>query len=520
MSDAAKPSAMSSAGLRRGHLSLPDVIAQSVSIIAPGMSGAFLTYLAATKAGGATPLAFLLAGLGALCIGTVVSEFGKSMSSAGSLYTYVTAGWSKTMGFLVGWLYSIALIILGAAVLAGFGFFGSLLTQSLTDSETFVSWQWFMLAGLIFVAAMSLFDVKISTRAQLAFTAVSVLIMVIAALWVIKNGSPAVSVLDGTTPVAQAGKSIDFGAFWPSAAGVPWSGILFGLAFGILSFTGFEGGAVLAEETADPKRNIPKAVIGSVLVGGVFYLLITYATSIGFGVRQAAVDWPTSAAGLVAVASPISKTLANLVLFAVAVSALFCTLGVLTASSRIIFAMGREGVLPKALGRTHPTWRTPFTAIIVTLIEWVVLIYGLLLITGNATEVALGGGATDGAANLPAAARGGLYVFGYWATLATPAIMLAYLLLGIAGFRKGQSDGNSKMRTAGILAAITGALAVFGSLYYSFKEAAPGAGILTAIKIVPWITVVFVVLGLIIATFIKSSKPAAWADMGAVFDEG
>ena len=84
--------------------------------------------------------------------------------------------------------------------------------------------------------------------------------------------------------------------------------------------------------------------------------------------------------------------------------------------------------------------------------------------------------------------------------------MLTYLLLGIAGFRKGQKDGNTKLTVAGVLAAITGALAVFGSLYDSFKEAAPGAGILTAIKLVPWITVVFVVLGL--------------ADMGAVFDEG
>jgi amino acid transporter len=490
---------------------LPDVIAQSVSIIAPGMSGGFLTYLAATKAGGATPLAYALAAIGALFIGGVVSEFGKSMSSAGSLYTYTSAGWSKTAGFVVGWMYSLALILLGAAVLAGFGFFMTQFVQSLTDSTSQVPWQWFFFAGLVFVAAMSLFDVRISTRAQLGFTAISVAIMVIAALWVIGRGTPAVSVLDGKTAVAQVGKSIDLGAFWPSAAGIPWSGVLLGFAFGILSFTGFEGGAVLAEETDNPKHNIPRAVIGSVVVAGLFYLIITYATSIGFGVRQAAVDWPTSAVGLVAVASPISKGLGTLVLFAVAVSALLCALGVLTASSRFLFAMGREGVLPRTLGKTHARFRTPWIAIIGTLVVWVVLTFGLIAMTSLGTQSAL-------AVGVPSESRGGLYVFAYLATLATPAVMLAYLLLGVAGFRKGATDSNGRLQITGVLAALTGALAVFGSLYYSFKEPAPGAGVLGVIAWIPWINLGLLALGIVVAVYLRSNKQEAWNDMGAVFE--
>ena len=159
--------------LRRGHLSLPDVIAQSVSVIAPAMSGGFLTYLAATKAGGATPLAYVLASIGALFLGGVVSEFLRSMSSAGSLYTYVANGWGKTAGFVLGWLYSIALLILGAAVLAGFGFFTSLFIQAVTESETFFPWWIFFLIGLVFVAVMSMFNIRISTRAQLVLAALT-----------------------------------------------------------------------------------------------------------------------------------------------------------------------------------------------------------------------------------------------------------------------------------------------------------------------------------------------------------
>ena len=491
--------------LRRGHLSLSDVIAQSVSVIAPAMSGGFLTYLAATKAGGATPLAYVFAAIGALFLGRVVSEFSKSMSSAGSLYTYVANGWNNTAGFVLGWVYSIALTILGAAVLAGFGFFMSSFIQAVTESETFIPWWIFFVLSLVFVAVMSLFDIRISTRAQLVLAGLSVVVMVIAALIAIKNGGP-------------NKKSIDLAAFWPSSAGVQWSGIGLGLAFGLLSFTGFEAGAVLAEETSDPKRNIPKAIVGSVLVSAVFYILVTYATSIGFGVKEAAAAWPTSASGLAAVMTP-GSLISKLVLLAVAVSSLICGLGISTVTSRFLFAMGRENVLPAALGKTHPKWKTPWNAIFVYIILSIVLIFGILAITSKGTQIALGGGATDGVPNLPDSVRGGLYAFGEWATIATPMVMFCYLLLGISAFLKGSREKLGSLRTSGIVAALVGLVAVIGSLYYSFIEAAPGAGILFAVKVVPWISLAIVLAGLGLAAYLKSSKPEAWADMGAVFDE-
>lgn len=507
----------STAGQLRRRLSLPDVIAQSVTVIAPGMSGAFLTYLAATKAGGATPLAYVLAMLGALAVGSVVSEFGKTMPSAGSLYTYTSAGLSKTAGFVLGWMYSIAFIILAGAVLAGFGFFMSLFLQDVTKSgsgtgdafvPSFIPWWVFFIIGLVFVAAMSMFNVKVSTRTQLLLTAVSVVIMVVAAVAIIGKGSPATAV--------QHGKSIDLGAFWPKAAGIKWSGILLGFAFGMLSFTGFEAGAVLAEETENPKRNIPKAVIGSVLVGGVFYILITYATTIGFGVRESAAAWPGSLSGLAAVAGNVSVGMGQLVLLAAAISALFCGLGVHTAASRFLFAMGRENVLPSMLGKTHRKWQTPWNAILISLALYAVLIWGLLLATSTGTEVAFSGG--DLAP--PTALRGGFFTFAYWATLATPAVMFCYFLVGLAGIKKGAADGNQRLRIAGGLATITGAVAVFGSLYYSFKNLPTDPGYKGLLQLIPLVTLVLLVVGGGIASYLKSSRKDAWANMGAVFDEG
>jgi amino acid transporter len=490
--------------LRRGHLTLRDVVAQSVAVIAPAMSGGFLTYLAATKAGGATPLAYLLATIGALAIGKLVAEFSKVTASAGSLYTYTANGWSKTAGFVLGWMYTIGFVFAGAAIFAGFGFFSSLFVQAVTDSDTFVPWWIFTIGALVVVLALSMFHVALSTRVQLVFALISVAVMAVAAVMAIADGGP-------------NDKSLDAAAFWPSSAGVGWGGILLGFAFGILSFTGFEAGAVLAEETADPKRNIPRAVVGSVVVTGGFYLLVTYATSIGFGVKDAKEAWPANASGLVAVVT--NETVADLVLLVVALSTFIGAVGVATVVTRFLYAMGREGVFPQALGQTHPRYKTPWNAIAVFGGCCIVLIWGLLLLTTDATEIALGGGATEGVANLPTSVRGGLYAFGEWFTIASPIIIVNYLIFGLAGVREGMKLSNQKLIAVSVVATAAGALALVGSLYYSFAEVAPGAGVPYAWKVIPWLGGGLLIAGLAIATYLRTQKPQLWDGVGAVFED-
>lgn len=491
-------------GLRSGSLGLLDVIAQSVAVIGPALSGGVLTYFAATKAGGATPLAFLLAMLGTLCIGGVVAEFGRQLPSAGSLYTYTAAGLSRLAGFVVGWSYSFTFTILAGGSLTGFGYFASTLVQSLTEHRaggpSTIAWYWFLLAGVVVLAGASLFDVRISTRSQLLVTAASVAVMILAALVVIERGSPDDS--------ANAGAHLDLGVFWPEAAGVPWSGVAFGLAFGILSFTGFETGAVLAEETADPKRNIPRAVIGSVVVAGLFYLLVTYATAIGFGVRESATAWPESAAGLVAV-TPYAW-LGRLVLFAIATSFLLCALGLHTAVSRTLYVMGRERVLPTVLGGTHPRWRTPWAAIGTSLVLILGVVFGCRALLSAGTEATL--------AAVPAESvdvnTGGLAVLAYLLTLGTPAVMFCYLLLGAAGVRRGRCTGNGRLAGLGAAAAGTGALALFGSLYYSFAN-----GAIFVNRMIPVYVLVLVGTGLLIGLWLRAARRTEWEAMGRVFED-
>lgn len=492
----------------RKTLGLKDVIAQSLSVIAPAMSGAFLTYLASTRAGGATPLAYVLGALGMLCIGSVVALFARNLSSAGSMYTYLSKGASRGTGFVGGWSYVCAYLLFGAGVLSGFGFFTAQLVELL--SGELVPWYWFTLLGLVAIALLNFFNITVSTRNQLVFLILSMSVMVVIALIVIAQGAPEVSVVDGETPVSSAGSSFDAAAFWPPAAGVSWVGVFFGMSFAMLSFTGSESSAALSEETHDSRRNIPRAVVGSIVLGGLFYLIVSYATAIGFGVKQAKTDWPASATGLAAVAP--GTTTAALVVAAAAGASLFCALGLHTASSRVLFAMGREGVFPRALGRLHAHWNTPWTAMSFVHTIWVVLIAGSVLLVPRGAQIALAGGVDSNV-------TGGIFAFSLLLNFGTPVVMFVYLLLGVAGIIHGLRGARRSFVVAGVAASLFATVAIFGGLYYSFVPAAPGAEIPLATRLIPWVGIGIVLIGCALAAWTRRSRATVWADMGRVFDE-
>ncbi len=489
-------------------LGLKDVIAQSLSVMAPAMSGAFITYQAAIKAGGATPLSFLLGAIGMLCVGTVVALFAKTISSSGSMYTYLSKGGSRTTGFVGGWAYVAAYLLFASGVLAGFGFFMSTLVELLFGGA--VAWYWFTLIGIVIIALLNFFNVAVSTRNQLIFLLVSMAIMLTVSFIVIGIGTPAVSVVDGTTPIASAGSHFDFSVFWPPAAGVPWMGIFFGMGFAMLSFVGSESSASLSEETKDAKRNIPRAVIGSVVIAGIFYLIVTIATAIGFGVEQAATDWPLAATGLAAVAP---NTLSSaLVLASAAGASLFCALGLHTATSRVLFAMGREGVLPSGLGRLHARWNTPWNSMLLVIILIVLLIGGPVLLTPYDAQVALVGGIDDHT-------TGGQYAFSLLLNYGTPVVIFVYVMLGFTAILHGIRNRAPKFVFAGAAAALFSIVAIIGGLYFAFVPAEPGAEIPFATRIVPWVGVGILLVGLALATWIRSTRKQIWSNMGHMFDD-
>src|SRR3954469_9263524 len=91
--------------LRHGILGVFDALAQSVALLSLALGVAFASSAAAAYAGTAVPLAYLIAGIGSLCLGSVIIRFTRRMASAGGLYTYIARGLDPRTGFLGGWLY-------------------------------------------------------------------------------------------------------------------------------------------------------------------------------------------------------------------------------------------------------------------------------------------------------------------------------------------------------------------------------------------------------------------------------
>ena len=342
-------------------LSLLDAVAQSIGFVGPVFSIAFLvpllvglTSASGRGAGNAAPLAVVLAAIGVLALGWIISEYARRISAAGSLYDYISDGLGSRVGGTFGLLYYVGILALGSglAVMIGGTIHDTLAAEF--GSAVLPEGLWdLVVIGL--VGAILYFGVAFSTRAQLILALLSVATVFLFSLYVI----------------VKVGGDNDLGrALSPSSSGTGFSGVLFGVLYGVLLFTGFETSANLGEETEHPKRDIPRAVLISVLLVAGFYFIATYAQVAGFRFDLKAM---ADAAGgpLFALASGAdggfgSTAVRRLLELVVVLDMLAVLIGCAVAASRGLFALARDRRLPAALANVSPR-STPLNATIVVL---------------------------------------------------------------------------------------------------------------------------------------------------------
>lgn len=466
------------------RLSLIDVVAQSVGFMGPVFSAALLIPLivgvnAAAKGGGlAAPLSVLLAGIGVFALGWIVAQYAKKIHAAGSVYDYVSAGLGKNVGAAAGWLYYGGTIILttGLGVLVGGYVHDILLPTLFTGSGGWLPiWLW----DVIWAAALFLvlyLGVQISTRVQLTLALVSLVVVLIFFVKVI----------------IDVGGDNDFGkAFTPSSSPDGWSGIFFGVLYGVLIFVGFESAANLAEETHNPKREIPRAVLGAVVVVSAFYLVASYAYVAGFGFSLDAIGAAAAGIPLFALASPEaaggygSDLILKLIVSVVLLDIFAVGVGASVASTRGVFALARDRRLPAPFASVAKRYGTPLGAIIVLMV-----VQAVFIIASETSDTLL---------SLPQLPHY-FSVFIWAATFGGFALLIVYLLMSV-GAINGLADHSNKagLWIAVILGvAITGA-GIFGSFY---KVTSPTL-------IAPWAAVLWGLLGVVVMFAVKGREPAS-----------
>jgi len=459
--------------LRHGILSVVDSFAQSVALLSLALGVAFASSAAAGETGIAAPFAYLIAGVGSLCLASVIIRFTRRMASAGGLYTYISRGLNPSAGFLGGWLY-------GGGFAVGISFvlvIGSFFMQTAFTAHTSLHWGWYtwffvMLAAL---AAIALLDVKLSSRIQLVLAAVGVAAILLLSIVIAAKGGD---------------HGFNFGPLNPANA-TSTNDLFLAVVLTFTGFIGFEAAAAFGEEAADPLRAIPKAILTAVIVAVVYYVFVTWMMGVGFANAGA---WAKDPAALDTLATRyVGNWLAVIIDFSVAASAFVAALAGTDLTSRTAYAMGREGGLPRAFAWTHPRFRTPWVGIVFSLV--VTLLLGVFF----------------------AHHYDPITYFIWMATCATIGILITYILIavgGIAFFARDRTGWNPVFD----LVVPAGAIAICG--YTLYKSIHPTPAYTGIVKWAPWVALIWLAIGVVVDLWLTLTKPDRVRAFGTILGAG
>ncbi len=332
-------------GLRANAVGLPDVIFTSITTMAPAAGAAFSITVGALFAGGALSAGVVIALAGCLCTAVSIGQMAKHLPTAGGMYTYIARGLGTKLGFLAGWGFDLAypLVVPLVTVAAHFGL------------SYDVWWPIGAAFCVLLVGSLNYFGIQVSTRFGIILGTFEILVMVALSL----------------TLIVSAGSRNTLSVFTTHYATVPgfkgMSGIIAGSVYGVLAFIGFDAAAPLAEETRNPTRTVSRAVVGSCLLVGLFYILTTYAATVYFGPGRF-VGFYTAGGGNPwnLMATAVWGVGWVFLFIAFLNSSAACSNGGGCAAVRCLWAMGRIRVIPHAFGRTQPRFKSPYVAVIAT----------------------------------------------------------------------------------------------------------------------------------------------------------
>jgi amino acid transporter len=397
----------SGSGLRANCLPFPEILAQSIANIAPTVTPTVNAALVFASSGNGTWLTYVIATIGLVFVGININQFAGRSASPGSLYAYIARGLGPTAGIITGWALILAYLLTAMAVASGFVNYSEVLLSPLGLNLAPI----FLLAicvGLSWYVAYK--DIKLSTVLMLALEVASVGMIIILGLMVLlKKGS----VIDTNQLYLRE---------------TPPGGIVSGLVLGVFSYVGFESATTLGDEAQRPLRYIPRAVIISTVVSGLFFVVMSYIEVFGFSGLPT--PFNKSSAPVNDLAQFAGVAFFGIIISICSLVSLFaCCMASINAGSRIFFAMGRHGIFHNSVGQAHGTNETPHVA---------VTIASALVFLIPASTSLFGIQPLDN--------------YAYFGTIATYGFLVAYILISVAAPRYLARE--HQLRLPDILAAV------------------------------------------------------------------
>jgi amino acid transporter len=408
-----------------------------------------------------------------LCVASSIGQLGRRYADAGGLYAYISRALGPRVGALVGWLnlffqpfFAVLLFLVMANIVQ---------STLETKAHVHVPAGWIILAIAAVVYLITVAGVKASTEVGVFLGVFELVAFLALAIWLIVDAGSA-----NTIHVLDPSHSAHSG----------FTGVWKGSVFAVLAFVGFEGAAVLGEESENPRRIIPRSVVLAALIVGGFLIVTSYAAVVGWG--------PTKLGNYATNSNPweVLGTRAWgagwVIIFIALVNsaAANATAGVISCS-RVLYALGKGGLLPSRIASTHAKHKTPHIAIAANVIF--------------ATLVAL----------LASAKWGPLTAFAVTATAFVVLVIVCYMVACVAcmveyGTRR-REEWNAFIHA---VIPLVGIVVMGFALYYTYIPLSP-----YPIRDALWFSPAWILLGVIVVAVAWRWRPDMVRTAQAVLSE-
>jgi amino acid transporter len=492
--------------LRPGAVGLVGVLFLTVTGSAPISAMLFNTPISVGFGNGiGTPAGFMFATVVLTIFSVGYVAMSRKVTTAGGFYSFISHGLGRELGMASGFAMVAAYSVFEVSLVGGFAYFASLKGASY---GLHIGWYWYGFAMIALIAVLAYFEVKLSSR----ILGVALLCEIVALIafdgTMFTNAAGNVS-LDAINPV-NAFKGLPAGHVQGTAIAAGAAGI--GIFFAFWSWVGFEMAPNYGEESQSPKKNVPRALYISVIGLGIFYTITSWAAISGYHSFQqaASVSQNDSANFFFGPALQYSGPFLKGALSWLIITGSFaCGMAFHNTTARYLYSLGRERVLPAALGRTHAKHSSPHIASSVQSVAAAVMLLAFAVFAP--VDAKLGG----------ADSVGYLQVYGLMAVMGVVSILAIQALVSLAifnYFRRHHAESHHWWTTitAPIIAVVTQVIVLYLAIS-NLKFLGSGYGY------AKWLVVGDVVIfaaGLGYAFWLKANRRAKYETIGRMINQG
>lgn len=387
----------------RRNLKLWSAIGLSLGIVGPTLAMSGNGQATVLAIGKSVPLVFLFGAVGIAIIAHGFIRLTQRYNHAGSAYALVGVTVGPRAGFFSGFAILGTYTMFSTCCVAATDSFLNAFVSAILNRPFTVPWLLTIFVVVVLSAALNSLDIRLVTKILLVIEGIGIVCMLVLGITVLGKGGASHTGLDTSTF---------------SLHGVSFSTVMGAVVAAFLSWAGFEGCAALGEETDEPRRNIPRALLWSIVLTGVLFVFVMFTQTVGFGTSPRGLHAFSGSADSLATLGEtyLGRGFSLVIAFAAMMSAFACHLSATATSGRLLFAFSRDGFGPKEFGRLRGRHGAPLSAIAAVLV--VALVINLLSWATGRPVLGTGQPALDS--------------YFYFATIGAVMLMIAYLMVEVA----------------------------------------------------------------------------------------